>query len=197
MLSVYDSDDDNVIKIYGCFRIILALHNISSVLDIDMSMVLCNWSQIWRDWVQFKLRVTLIIIFKTIAKQSIEKHSSLWRHQYQTHKTMWYNEYFGFNTRWVNLKSIQTVAHTFPRDQCLTSPIASFMGPTWGPSGAVRAQVGPMNFVIRDMMYIGASCVIIGHFYWYGLTLIPAIICPVKCGVKLLIHQNDDVCVAV
>ena len=26
--------------------------------------------------------------------------------------------------------------------------IASFMGPTWGPSGADRTQVGPMNFAI-------------------------------------------------
>ena len=27
---------------------------------------------------------------------------------------------------------------------CIPSPIARFMGPTWGPSGADRTQVGPM-----------------------------------------------------
>ena len=30
------------------------------------------------------------------------------------------------------------------------SLMARFMGPTWGPSGADRAQVGPMNFAIWD-----------------------------------------------
>ena len=30
----------------------------------------------------------------------------------------------------------------------ITTLMARFMGPTWGPSGADRTQVGPMNFVI-------------------------------------------------
>ena len=30
------------------------------------------------------------------------------------------------------------------------SQIAKFMGPTWGPPGSCRPQMGPMNLVIRD-----------------------------------------------
>ena len=32
-------------------------------------------------------------------------------------------------------------------------PIARFMGPTWGPTGADRARVGPMNFAIWAMVH--------------------------------------------
>ena len=33
-------------------------------------------------------------------------------------------------------------------------PIASFMGPTWGPSGADRTQVGPVNLAIWDVVLV-------------------------------------------
>ena len=47
---------------------------------------------------------------------------------------------------WLNFDSLAqdcsySIAHTL---KLLLSQIARFMGPTWGPSGAVRTQVGPM-----------------------------------------------------
>ena len=38
-----------------------------------------------------------------------------------------------------------------------TSPIARFMGPTWGPSGAYRTQVGPMNVAIWGVERYGQN----------------------------------------
>ena len=32
----------------------------------------------------------------------------------------------------------------------VSSQIAKFMGPTWGPPGSCRPQMGPMNLAIRD-----------------------------------------------
>ena len=40
------------------------------------------------------------------------------------------------------------------RDNCMITLIARFMGPTWGPSGADRTQVGP----ILAPCYLGTQC---------------------------------------
>ena len=37
-----------------------------------------------------------------------------------------------------------------PMSRHMTSQITKFMGPTWGPPGSCRPQMGPMYLVIRD-----------------------------------------------
>ena len=56
-----------------------------------------------------------------------------------------------------------------PLRKVQTTLIARFMGPTWGPSGAGRTPVGPMNFAIWAHKYnhiicvLGASITVTSH----------------------------------
>ena len=52
---------------------------------------------------------------------------------------------------WNHLLVLNLQTNDF-RDLTIWPLIARFMGPTWGPSGADRTQVGPMNFVIWDII---------------------------------------------
>ena len=40
------------------------------------------------------------------------------------------------------------VSYNDTYDNLNTALVAKFMGPIWGPSGAARTQMGPMNFAI-------------------------------------------------
>ena len=52
------------------------------------------------------------------------------------------NPLLTFDTRWRSYVAMNTIASSQP---CSTLPLkARFLGPTWGPSGADRTQVGPM-----------------------------------------------------
>ena len=51
----------------------------------------------------------------------------------------------------------------------MQSLIARFMGPTWGPPGADRTQVGPMNFAI--WVYLYTQGMFFGHYFIYILTI--------------------------
>ena len=50
--------------------------------------------------------------------------------------------------------------------QAILSQIAWFMGPTWGPPGSYRPQMGPMNLAVRDPILLH------GFIYQHDINLV-------------------------
>ena len=63
-----------------------------------------------------------------------------------------------WTNRQVNPSSIVAILHNYGTR---TSPIARFIGPTWGPSGADRTRVGPMLApwtLLSGLVILPADC---------------------------------------
>ena len=71
-----------------------------------------------------------------MGEPTIWPHSQTWAQNCQ-HNTGQLHVHIQNKNSWI-------AKNTLNRSVILTSLIARFMGPTWGPSGADRTQVGPM-----------------------------------------------------
>ena len=74
----------------------------------------------------------------------------------------------------------------------LWSQVAKFMGPTWGPPGSCRPQVGPMltpwtllsAIALLPDIWLGFCSVVPGHYTDISSVIVSEIICNVTVGLK-------------